>query len=209
MEKYTGHYGCLKGIDIIAGEKYFFDGKVVILKEVTETISFNGNSYTEYWFQYFNSLLMFKVTEKELMKCADFKRYEERNNKPYFFKWRDNNKNTGFINNDMIDSLSYSLNNEMILGLKNNSFVEKTKDEIAKYIAEKYDKIHNLPRKVFFNDKKKATTLLYGDEATVVKTCKGDKYDREKGFLMAFFQKQSGLSKTKAKKYLKKITEEK
>ena len=68
---------------------------------------------------------------------------------------------------------------------------------------------YNLPRKVVFNDKKKATTILYGDEATVVKACKGDKYDREKGFLMAFFQKQTGLSKTQAKKYLKEITKEK
>ena len=76
------------------------------------------------------------------------------------------------------------------------------------YMATSILKSDKLPRKVIFNDKKKATTLLYGDEATVVKACKGDKYDKEKGFLMAFFQKQTRLSKTQAKKYLKKITEQ-
>jgi len=113
-----------------------------------------------------------------------------------FFKWRDENKATGFINNDMVDSLSYSL-----------------KMNYEKYLQEKneenFREQHKLPRKVIFNKNKKATTLLYGDEATVVKACKGDKFDKEKGFLMAFFQKQTGLSKTQAKKYLKKITEEK
>lgn len=63
----------------------------------------------------------------------------------------------------------------------------------------------NLPDKVFFNEKKGATTLLYGDDATVVKCTQGDSYDREYGFLLAFFQKHSGLSKTQSNKYLKDI----
>jgi hypothetical protein len=69
--------------------------------------------------------------------------------------------------------------------------------------------ITTLPDRVFFNDKKGATTILYGDEATVVKTTKGDKFDKKFGFLLAYFQKHSGLTKTQANKYLSKLVEEK
>ncbi len=64
------------------------------------------------------------------------------------------------------------------------------------------------PSKVFFNDKKKATTLMFGNEATVVKCGEGDKYDKRIGFLEAYFQATCGMSKNKANKYLKKIVEE-
>lgn len=67
----------------------------------------------------------------------------------------------------------------------------------------------NLPTNVFFNDKKKATTLMFDDTATVVKCGKDDKYSRRIGFLEAYFQATCGLSKTQAKKYLDKIVEEK
>jgi|GEM_PF-4568243 len=68
-----------------------------------------------------------------------------------------------------------------------------------------------LPDKVMFNDKKKCTTLLYRNakgkmDATVVKTMKGDKYKRETGFLMAYFEKNCGMTRTKAKKYLQELT---
>ena len=73
-----------------------------------------------------------------------------------------------------------------------------------------------LPYKVFFNDKKHATTLIKDeplpfsdDNVVVVKTTKGDKYNREYGFLMAYFQMYSGLSKTQANKYLKNLVKEK
>lgn len=66
-----------------------------------------------------------------------------------------------------------------------------------------------LPRKVLFNDRKQATTILYGDKATVVKATKGDKYDRKYGFLMAYFQATCGLSKNKANKYLEEIVKDK
>lgn len=67
----------------------------------------------------------------------------------------------------------------------------------------------SLPNNVFFNDKKKATTLMFDDKATVVKCGDGDKYSRRVGFLEAYFQATCGLSKTQAKKYLDKIVEEK
>ena len=66
-----------------------------------------------------------------------------------------------------------------------------------------------LPDNVFFNDKKKATTLMFDDTATVVKCGKDDKYSRRIGFLEAYFQETCGLSKTQAKKYLDKIVEDK
>jgi len=66
-----------------------------------------------------------------------------------------------------------------------------------------------LPNKVIFNEKKGATTLLHGkNNATVVKTTKEDKYDKKFGFLLAYFQYYSGLSKTQANKYLNNIIKE-
>lgn len=70
-------------------------------------------------------------------------------------------------------------------------------------------KRENLPNNVFFNDKKKATTLMFGKEATVVKCGKDDEYSRRIGFLEAYFQATCGLSKTKAKKYLENIVKDK
>ena len=62
-----------------------------------------------------------------------------------------------------------------------------------------------LPRKVFFNDKKKVTTMMFGERPTIVKCGEGDEYSKRVGFLEAYFQAQSGLSKTQAKKYLDRI----
>jgi hypothetical protein len=76
------------------------------------------------------------------------------------------------------------------------------------YIHYGFEK-EKLPSKVFFNDKKKATTLMYGDEATVVKCGKEDEYSRRVGFLEAYFQATCGMSKTQAKKYLENIVKDK
>ena len=94
-------------------------------------------------------------------------------------------------NNDKLDAIRYSIAREVnelhwIYGWKNR-----------------------LPKKVQFNDKKKATTIIDDNKVTVVKTMKGDKYNKEFGFLMAYFQHYSGLSKTQAKKYLKGLLDEK
>lgn len=66
-----------------------------------------------------------------------------------------------------------------------------------------------IPTNVFFNDKKKATTLMFDENATVVKCGKDDEYSRRIGFLEAYFQATCGLSKTQAKKYLDKIVKDK
>jgi hypothetical protein len=58
-----------------------------------------------------------------------------------------------------------------------------------------------------FNTKKGATTLIdrHLDEVTVVRTTKGDEYDKKMGFLLAYFQHTSGMSKTQCNKYIKEL----
>lgn len=66
----------------------------------------------------------------------------------------------------------------------------------------------NLPKRYIVNDK--ACILFYDDKGkdkVVVKRCKDDKSDPIKAFLWAYFEKTSGLSKTKANKYLAKVEE--
>ena len=84
----------------------------------------------------------------------------------------------------------------------------KLYNEYYDYLMNKY----NIPDEVVFNEKKGATTLLYHSQermdetnVTVVKTCKGDKFDKRYGFLLAYFQHNSGLSKTQSNKYLKEL----
>lgn len=63
-------------------------------------------------------------------------------------------------------------------------------------------KEERLPKKYIINDK--ATILLWNDGTkTVIKRSEGDEYNKTLAFLWAYFQKTSGLSKTKANEYLK------
>lgn len=65
----------------------------------------------------------------------------------------------------------------------------------------------NLPRRYIIN--KDATILFWSDGTkTVVKRSKNDKYDKRLGFLTAYFQKNCGMSKNKANKYLDNLEEE-
>jgi len=62
-------------------------------------------------------------------------------------------------------------------------------------------------KKVIFNDP--ATIVIWEDVTrTVVKTCEGDTFDKTTGFLQAYFQKVSGMSKTQSSKFLRELTEE-
>ena len=64
-----------------------------------------------------------------------------------------------------------------------------------------------LPNRYIIN--KNATILFWEDGSkTVVKRCEDDKYDKRLGFLIGYFQKCSGLSKTKANKFLRDLVEE-
>lgn len=65
----------------------------------------------------------------------------------------------------------------------------------------------NLPKRYIIN--KNATILFWTNEdKTIVKLSKNDKYDKRLGFLTAYFQKMSGMSKNKANKYLDELIEE-
>lgn len=61
-----------------------------------------------------------------------------------------------------------------------------------------------LPRKYIIN---KGATVLFWDngDKTVVKRAKDDEYNKVMGFLWAYFQHSSGLSKTKANEYLRNL----
>lgn len=61
-----------------------------------------------------------------------------------------------------------------------------------------------LPDEVFFQDDKETVVLKKGNKVHVVSN-HDDEYDRVYGFLLAFFQMNSGLSKTKANKYLESL----
>ena len=93
------------------------------------------------------------------------------------------------FDNHMIDSWDYSM-----LGLSPVKFKIETPKQ--------------LPTQVFFNKKKKATTIMQEQKSTVVKCGKDEKYNKRIGFLEAYFQAYSGLSKTQANKYIKSILEE-
>lgn len=59
----------------------------------------------------------------------------------------------------------------------------------------------------------KGATILFWNEddendKTIVKLSKNDKYDKRLGFLIAYFQYNSGLTKTQANKYLDNLVEE-
>ena len=66
---------------------------------------------------------------------------------------------------------------------------------------------NKLPKKYIINDG--ATILFWHDDTkTIIKRAEDDNFDPVKGFLWAYFQKHSGLSKTKANKYLRNIEQE-
>lgn len=63
-----------------------------------------------------------------------------------------------------------------------------------------------VPKKYIIN--KNATILIWKDGTkTVVKRRKEDNYNKKLGFLIAYFQKNSGLTKTQANRYLNNLVE--
>lgn len=65
-----------------------------------------------------------------------------------------------------------------------------------------------LPTKYVINEG--ATILFWSDGTkTIVKRAEDDEYNKVMGFLWAYFQKHSGLSKTKANEYLRSLTDDK
>lgn len=69
---------------------------------------------------------------------------------------------------------------------------------------------NRLPKEFWINEDKKAVVLKWYDNTiTKVKPTKEDKFDARYGFLIAYFQKHSGMTKTQANKYLDNILENK
>jgi hypothetical protein len=106
----------------------------------------------------------------------------------------------GGLNDYSPDAHMYGLARDMKPYVTSNYFHYKLEDTKPLALT---------PSKVFFNDKKKATTIMFGETATVVKCGKGDKYDRRIGFLEAYFQATCNMSKNKALKYLNEIVKDK
>lgn len=72
---------------------------------------------------------------------------------------------------------------------------------------EKEQSIGALPEKYIINDR--ATVLFWSDGTkTIVRRAKEDEYNKKLGFLWAYFQKNSGLSKTKANEYLDNLIDD-
>lgn len=85
-----------------------------------------------------------------------------------------------------IDAMAYAMNDI------------RTTTSCLKHINNK------LPKKYIIND---GATILFWEDGTktIVKRAEDDSFDPVKGFLWAYFQKHSGLSKTKANEYLRNI----
>lgn len=64
-----------------------------------------------------------------------------------------------------------------------------------------------IPKKYIIN--RKAAVLIWEDGSkTIIRKSEDDRHDPIKAFLWAFFEKKSGLTRTKANQYLRKIEEE-
>lgn len=78
---------------------------------------------------------------------------------------------------------------------------------ISNQIIKQKIQLNVIPDRYIIN---KGATILFWEDGTktIVKKTKKDKYDKRLGFLTAYFQKMSGMSKTKANKYLYELVEE-
>lgn len=66
-----------------------------------------------------------------------------------------------------------------------------------------------LPSKVNFHPDQKATVVYFGKDKVVTRASDDDEFDPTFGFLLAYFQYHSGLTKKKANDYIHSLTAEK
>jgi hypothetical protein len=78
-----------------------------------------------------------------------------------------------------------------------NEWCKKTQ---GKWIVKPYKKvIYNPP----------ATVVIWNDDTkTIVKTTDGEKFDPERGFLQAYYEKHNGITKTQGNKILHELREQ-
>ena len=101
------------------------------------------------------------------------------------------------IRSKNVMSFEYDLDNDYVIvkGIINLNELEKEQSIVA------------LPEKYIINDR--ATVLFWKDGTkTIVRRAKEDEYNKKIGFLWAYFQKNSGLSKTKANEYLDNLIDD-
>ena len=80
----------------------------------------------------------------------------------------------------------------------------------GRLVYEEFTHDTKTPKEYYINEKKKTVVLKWNDDSiTKVKATQDDKFDAKYGFLVAYFQKNCGMSKTKANKYLDCIEQEK
>lgn len=99
-------------------------------------------------------------------------------------------------------------NNEIILHNQIPFDAEKLKKAFLEGFGVDINKKEKLkvpmPKKYIINHG--ATVLMWDDgEKTVVKRCADDEFNKRLGFLTAFFQHYSGMSKNKANKFLAEL----
>lgn len=100
-----------------------------------------------------------------------------------------------------------------VLSVRQSNNMEPFDISALKYylVDNKYiDEIENkkrIPTKYIIN---KNATILFWDngDKTIVKRAEGDEYNKILGFLWAYFQHTSGLSKSKANDYLRALVDE-
>jgi len=85
--------------------------------------------------------------------------------------------------------------------------VEKIKHKANLYLVGTVLEKELTKCKVIYNPP--ATVVIWSDDTkTVVKTTDGEKFDPERGFLQAFYEKFSGLTRTQGNKLLKDLREQ-
>lgn len=108
------------------------------------------------------------------------------------------------FNPDIIDG-NIIIPTENILSIERDRDYMTIEAYVSKDIKLKENK-GKIPKKYIIN--KNATILIWKDGTkTVVKRRKEDNYNKKLGFLIAYFQKNSGLTKTQANRYLNNLVE--
>lgn len=98
-------------------------------------------------------------------------------------------------NNEIIIHSEIPFNEEMKKAFSRGFGVDINKKEKLKV---------PMPKKYIINNG--ATVLMWDDgDKTVVKRCEDDEFNKRLGFLIAFFQHYSGMSKNKANKFLAEL----
>lgn len=171
-------------------------------KRLIEQVEKLKLDYESYYHKFVNNeiLYMSPFTYEELQqearvrgndydKICGLKIKVDRNIEPFTFMIREEEN----MDNDFLDSVRYAMGSrDNGITLANNTWFKPPKV---------------LPKRYIIN---KGATILFWDDGTknIVKRSKDDEYNKRLGFLTAYFQKHSGLTKNQANKYLANLLDE-